>query len=164
MSRPAFLLAALVLLAAAPASAQEFGGVQAGRFLGLRSGATAQPSGGCRLSQTNVVFGVNRALGLGSRAGQRVSSVAPADGCRPLVSTGIVAGVNLGLGLGSADDPAATCLTVAFSSGSIVSPRRFGIGYGNSTLSVMSLRWTRWIASPTWWQWMQLRTTLLPGV
>ena len=124
MSRPAFLLAALALLAAAPASAQEFGGVQAGRFLGLGSGAQVNPGGGCRLSQTNVVFGVNRALGLGSKAGQRVASVAPADGCRPLVSTGIVAGVNLGLGLGSAAEqtiegvtPSGSLATTTFTRG-----------------------------------------------
>jgi hypothetical protein len=72
--------------------------------LTTRQAGAPQAGGGCRLSQTNVVVGVNRALGFGSRAGQRVASVAPSDGCRPLVSTGIVAGVNLGLGFGSTAD------------------------------------------------------------
>ena len=102
MSRPAILLASLAFLAATAASAQESGGVQAGRFFNPHTGSVAQPGPGCRLSQTNVVVGVNRALGTGARAGQRTASVSGGDGgCRPLVSTGIVAGVNLGLGFGS---------------------------------------------------------------
>ncbi|MFO1073296.1 MAG: hypothetical protein U1E17_11625 [Geminicoccaceae bacterium] len=102
MSRPAILLATLAFLAATAASAQESGGVQpGGRFFNPATGSVAQPGPGCRLSQTNVVVGVNRALATGARAGQRVTSAAPSDGCRPLVSTGIVAGVNLGLGFGS---------------------------------------------------------------
>jgi hypothetical protein len=104
MSRPAFVLALALLAAApaaAPASAQEFGGVPAGQLLTMRQAGAQQAGTGCRLSQTIVVVGVNRALGFGSRASQRAASIAPSDGCRPLVSTGIVAGVNLGLGFGS---------------------------------------------------------------
>ena len=104
MYRPAFVLA-LALLAAAPASAQEFGGVPQGRLLTTRQAGAPQAGTGCRISQTNVVVGVNRALGFGSRAGQQVASISGAGGgCRPLVSTGIVAGVNLGLGFGSSAD------------------------------------------------------------
>lgn len=109
MSRTPLPLAALALLAAiVPASAQEFGGVRPlgpprpAPLAGQAYGAPAT-SQGCRLSQTNVVVGVNRATGAGSLAGQRVAGAAPAGpGCRPLVSTQIVAGVNLGLGAGSA--------------------------------------------------------------
>lgn len=124
MSRPAFVLAALALLAAGPVCAQEFPGGQPGRLLTLRSASPGQLGlGGCRLSQTNVVVGVNRALGQGSRAGQRLGSIAP-GGCQPLVSTGIVAGVNLGLGTGSTADqtveavtPRGTLATTTFTRG-----------------------------------------------
>ena len=74
MSRPAILLATLAFLAATAASAQESGGVQpGGRFFNPATGSVAQPGPGCRLSQTNVVVGVNRALATGARAGQRVN-------------------------------------------------------------------------------------------
>ena len=60
MSRPAILLATLAFLAATAASAQESGGVQpGGRFFNPSTGSVAQPGPGCRLSQTNVVVGVN---------------------------------------------------------------------------------------------------------
>jgi hypothetical protein len=102
MPRPTFLLAALVLLTAAPVSAQEMGGVRPWPVpaYGL---AAPQASGlGCQRSQTTVAIGVNRAFGPGSQAGQRIAAASPAQpGCRPLVSTEIVAGINLGLGAGS---------------------------------------------------------------
>lgn len=94
MFRSTFVLAALAFAAAAPTSAQELGGLHP---LQARA-AFSSPAPGCRLSQTNVAVGVNRALAAGSLARQRVvSGAAGGGGCRPLVSTQIVAGVNLGL-------------------------------------------------------------------
>jgi hypothetical protein len=102
MPRPAFSLLALALLAAAPAAAQEVGGLRPGLAPVYGLGAPARPGFGCQRSQTTVAIGVNRAFGPGSLAGQRTATTSPAQaGCRPLVSTEIVAGVNLGLGAGS---------------------------------------------------------------
>jgi len=102
MPRPAFPLLALALLAAAPAAAQETGGIRPWPVPAYGLAAPQAPGFGCQLSQTTVAIGVNRAFGPGSLAGQRVGTVSPAPpGCRPLVSTEIVAGVNLGLGAGS---------------------------------------------------------------
>jgi len=102
MPRPAFSLLALALLAAAPAAAQEVGGLRPGLAPVYGLGAPARPGFGCQRSQTTVAIGVNRAFGPGSLAGQRTATASPAQaGCRPLVSTEIVAGVNLGLGAGS---------------------------------------------------------------
>ena len=107
MPRPTFPLLALALLAAAPAAAQEVGGLRPGPAPAYGLGAPARPGFGCQLSQTTVAIGVNRAFGPGSLAGQRIATAAPAQpGCRPLVSTEIVAGVNLGLGAGSTADQA----------------------------------------------------------
>jgi hypothetical protein len=134
MPRPAFPLLALALLAAAPAAAQEVGGLRPGAApaygLGAPApayglGAPARPGLGCQLSQTTVAIGVNRAFGAGSLAGQRVGTVSPAQpGCRPLVSTEIVAGVNLGLGAGStasqtvaASAPRGSLATVTYARG-----------------------------------------------
>jgi hypothetical protein len=102
MPRPAFSLLALALLAAAPAAAQEVGGLRPGLAPVYGLGAPVRPGFGCGISQTTVAIGVNRAFGPGSLAGQRTAPASPAQaGCRPLVSTEIVAGVNLGLGAGS---------------------------------------------------------------
>jgi hypothetical protein len=102
MPRPAFSLLALALLAAAPAAAQEVGGLRPGLAPVYGLGAPVRPGFGCGISQTTVAIGVNRAFGPGSQAGQRTATASPAQaGCRPLVSTEIVAGVNLGLGAGS---------------------------------------------------------------
>ena len=125
MPRPAFPLLALALLAAAPAAAQEVGGLRPGPAPAYGLGAPARPGFGCQLSQTTVAIGVNRAFGAGSLAGQRVGTVSPAQpGCRPLVSTEIVAGVNLGLGAGStasqavaASAPRGSLATVTYARG-----------------------------------------------
>jgi hypothetical protein len=125
MPRPAFPLLALALLAAAPAAAQEVGGLRPGPAPVYGLGAPARPGLGCQLSQTTVAIGVNRAFGAGSLAGQRVGTVSPAQpGCRPLVSTEIVAGVNLGLGAGStagqtvaASAPRGSLATVTYARG-----------------------------------------------
>jgi hypothetical protein len=108
MFRSTFVLAALAFATAAPISAQELGGLHPFQA----QAAFSSPAPGCRLSQTNVAVGVNRALASGSLARQRVVSNAGSGGCRPLVSTQIVAGVNLGLGSGSAAEQTIEAATV----------------------------------------------------
>src|SRR5262249_11369781 len=101
MFRPRFALAAIALLAALPAAAQDRGRVQV-----RDPAAVLDPSdragSGCRLSNTSVTVGVNRALTPGSLANQQLAAnPGLSRGCRPLVSTQVVAGVNLGLAPGS---------------------------------------------------------------
>jgi hypothetical protein len=106
MPRP--LAAALLALAVAglpalaPAQAQEFGGLRPRSNPAQVLDALDQVGrSGCRLSQTSVTVGVNRALGAGSSAGQNLLTSPGPNPCRPLVSTGVVAGVNLALGRNS---------------------------------------------------------------
>jgi len=98
MFRSSFVLVALAFMAVAPSSAQEIGGLHPSQAWA----ALPSPALGCRLSQTNVAVGVNRALAPGSLARQGiVAGSSGSGGCRPLVSTQIVAGVNLGLAPGT---------------------------------------------------------------
>lgn len=102
MSLRSFVLPVLALFAALPASAQETGGMALrGPAAMLERLEQLQP--GCRLSQTSVTVGVNRASGARAQARQDLLTTAP-GGCRPLVSTQVVAGANLGLGPGSNAD------------------------------------------------------------
>jgi hypothetical protein len=102
MFRPRFALAAIALLAALPAAAQDRGGVQF-RDPAAILNTIDQAGNGCRLSNTSVTVGVNRAFTPGSLANQQLAAnPGLSGGCRPLVSTQVVAGVNLGLGRGSA--------------------------------------------------------------
>jgi hypothetical protein len=103
MFRRTSALAALVLLAALPAAAQDFGGVPL-RGPGAVLGQINSLGAGCPLSQTNVAIGVNRTLAAGALAQQRVASGASFGGCRPLVSTQVVAGANLAFGSDSVAD------------------------------------------------------------
>ena len=93
--------AALALCAAAaaplPAAAQELGGLRPRGPAGVLDRIEAVGESGCRLSQTSVTVGVNKALGRGSEARQRLGTDG-SGGCRPLVSTSVTAGVNLALG------------------------------------------------------------------
>jgi hypothetical protein len=95
-------LAALAVVTAWPAMAQERGGVPLrGPSAMLR---TIDANRGCPLSSTSVTVGVNRAFGAGSAAQQQLgtlNSPTSGSGCRPLVTTQIAAGVNLALGRGS---------------------------------------------------------------
>jgi hypothetical protein len=105
MSLRSFVFPVLALFAALPALAQETGGMALrGPAAMLERIEQLQP--GCRLSQTSVTIGVNRASGAHSQARQDLLTMAP-GGCRPLVSTQVVAGANLGLG------PAATPIRVS---------------------------------------------------
>jgi len=100
-----FALAALAVVAAWPAAAQQRGGLHP------RSSATTldliEANRGCPLSATSVTVGVNRAFGNGSAAQQHLGTLnAPGNGsggggCRPLVTTQVAAGVNLAFGRGS---------------------------------------------------------------
>ena len=101
MMRP--MLAAAVLLLALPAAAQDFGGVRLRSPEAVLNRVEQVSASGCRLSTTSVTVGVNRAIGTGSRAGQRLGTDG-SGGCRPLVSTQVTAGVNLALGRGSQAD------------------------------------------------------------
>ena len=103
-----FALAALAVVAAWPAAAQQRGGLHP-----RGSAATLdliEANRGCPLSATSVTVGVNRAFGNGSAAQQHLGTLnAPGNGsggggCRPLVTTQVAAGVNLALGRGSSAD------------------------------------------------------------
>ncbi len=94
--RPMFV-AALALLAAAPAVAQETGGLRMRGPASVLDRVEQVGSSGCRLSHTSVTVGVNRALAPDSVARQGLVTD-NSGGCRPLVSTQVSAGVNLALG------------------------------------------------------------------
>ena len=101
MMRPLLAAAALGLAlplwAAPPAAAQEFGGVRPRGSAAVLDRIEQVDRSGCRLSQTSVTVGVNRAFGRDGLARQQLASDGGA-GCRPLVSTQVTAGVNLALG------------------------------------------------------------------
>jgi hypothetical protein len=94
-------LAALAVLVALPAAAQESGG------LPMRQASPTlqqiEANRGCQMSATSVTVGVNKANGTGSSAQQKLATAnaGRTSGCNPLVSTQVVTGVNLGLGRGS---------------------------------------------------------------
>jgi hypothetical protein len=122
--------AAMALLAAVPAAAQDRGGMHMNNaFAEL---AQIQANQGCPLSATSVTVGVNKTMGFGSSAQQQLATTGgggPA-GCRPLVSTQVVAGANLALGRGSAagqtiaaQGPSGVLATNTFTRG-------FNLGYG----------------------------------
>ena len=97
MMRPMLVAAALACCAALPATAQEFGGVRLRGPASVLDRIDSVDRSGCRLSQTSVTIGVNRALAAGSQARQQLGTDG-SGGCRPLVSTQVTAGVNLALG------------------------------------------------------------------
>ena len=101
MTRSILAAAALALCAALPAAAQDRGGVRLRGPEAVLERVESLGQGGCRLSQTSVTLGVNRALGAGSQARQQLGTDG-SGGCRPLVATQVTAGVNLALGPRSA--------------------------------------------------------------
>ena len=103
MMRPMLVAAVLACCAALPATAQEFGGVRLRGPASVLDRIDRVDRSGCRLSQTNVTIGVNRALAAGSQARQQLGTDG-SGGCRPLVSTQVTAGVNLALGRRSTAD------------------------------------------------------------
>ena len=95
-----FSLAALALLAALPAVAQDRGGI-AMRSNPYSELSQIEANRGCPQSVTSVSVGVNKTFGLGASAQQQLATqnaAGGANGCRPLVSTQVVAGANLALG------------------------------------------------------------------
>jgi hypothetical protein len=93
-------LAALVLLSALPAAAQDRGGLQRRDTAVLDE---IDANRGCPMSSTNVTVGINKATAKGSSSQQQIGSFSGsgASGCHPLVSTQVVTGVNMALGRGS---------------------------------------------------------------
>ncbi len=122
-------LAALTLLAALPAAAQDRGGMHMNNAIS-ELGAI-QANQGCPLSATSVTVGVNNALAGGSSARQQVGTQGGgSSGCRPLVSTQVVTGANLALGRGSyagqsitAQGPGGVLATDTYTRG-------YNLGYG----------------------------------
>jgi hypothetical protein len=93
-------LAAIALLAALPAAAQETGGIHRRDSTAILDQIDANR--GCPLSTTSVTVGVNKATQPGSSSQQQLGSFGGgSSGCHPLVSTQVVAGVNLALGRSS---------------------------------------------------------------
>ena len=94
-------LAAIALLAALPAAAQDRGGLQRRDSAAVLEQIEANR--GCPMSSTNVTVGINRTFQRGQSSQQQLSSVNTGgpSGCRPLVSTQVVAGINMALGRGS---------------------------------------------------------------
>jgi len=95
-------VAALALLAALPAAAQDRGGMRMNNP--YRELNQIQANQGCPFSMTTVTVGVNKAMGTGLSAQQQLGTVGGgggSSGCRPLVSNQVVTGANLALGRGS---------------------------------------------------------------
>jgi len=102
--------AALALLAAVPAAAQDRGGMHTNNAISELGQIEANQ--GCPLSSTSVTVGVNKATAFGSSARQQLGSFGGGGSstCRPLVSTQVVAGANLALGGRSSAGQAITAL------------------------------------------------------
>jgi hypothetical protein len=123
-------LAAIALLAALPAAAQDSGGVSRRNPYAVLGQIDANR--GCPMSSTNVTVGINRATAMGSSSQQQIGTQngGGSSGCRPLVSTQVVTGVNLALGRGSsagqtidAQGPRGALSTTTFTRG-------YNLGYG----------------------------------
>jgi hypothetical protein len=132
-------LAAIALLAALPAAAQERGGVHRRDPTSVLDQIDANR--GCQMSATSVTVGVNKATQRGSSSQQQIGSVSGGgpSGCHPLVSTQVVTGVNMALGRNStagqtieAQGPRGVLSTNTFTRG-----YNFGVGansYANQRL------------------------------
>jgi hypothetical protein len=103
MMRPMIVAAALALCAVLPAQAQDSGGVRLHGSAAVLDRIDSFDRSNCRLSQTSVTVGVNRAAGAGSQARQQLATDSSGS-CRPLVSTQAAVGVNLSLGSRSRAD------------------------------------------------------------
>jgi hypothetical protein len=123
-------VAALALLAAVPAVAQDRGGMRMNNP--YRELDQIRSNQGCPFSTTSVTVGVNKALGTGSLAQQQLGTMTGggSSGCRPLVSTQVVTGANLALGRGSS---AGQSITAQGPSGILATntyTRGYNLGYG----------------------------------
>jgi len=129
-------VAALALLAALPAAAQDRGGMHMNTMNAMnnqyRELGQIQANQGCPLSQTSVTVGVNKSLGFGSSAQQQLGTMTGggASGCRPLVSTQVITGANLAIGGSSS---AGQSITARGPSGVLATDtytRGYNLGYG----------------------------------
>jgi hypothetical protein len=102
-------LAAIAVLAALPAAAQDTGGIHRRDQTAVLDQIDANR--GCQLSTTSVTVGVNKATQRGSSPQQQIGSYSGggSSGCHPLVSTQVVTGVNLALGRGSSAGQTMAC-------------------------------------------------------
>jgi hypothetical protein len=123
-------IAALVLLAALPAAAQDRGGVHMRDPTAVLDQIDANR--GCPMSATSVTVGVNKTTAVGASAQQQLSTSggSGASSCHPLVSTRVVTGANLALGRGSsagqtinAQGPRGVLATTTYTRG-------YNVGYG----------------------------------
>ena len=124
-------LAALGLLAALPAAAQETGGIH-------RRGPAAMldqidANHGCPMSATSVTVGVNRAGGMGSSAQQQLGTMGGSGpaGCQPLVSTQVVAGVNMALGRNTSAGQSISAQGLRGTLATNTYTRGYNLGYGS---------------------------------
>ena len=122
--------AALSLLAALPAMAQDRGGMHTNNAMNELE--EIQANQGCSLSSTSVTVGVNKSTATGSSAQQQLSTFggSGASGCRPLISTQVVTGANLALGRGAS---AGQSITAQGPSGVLATntyTRGYNLGYG----------------------------------
>jgi hypothetical protein len=121
--------AALMLLTALPAVAQDRGGMRMNNALSELGQIDANR--GCPLSSTSVTIGVNKSMAAGATAQQQLNTMTGGSpNCRPLVSTQVVTGANLALGRGSsagqtinAQGPSGVLATNTYT-------RSYNMGYG----------------------------------
>jgi hypothetical protein len=137
--------AALALLAAVPAAAQDRGGMHMNNT--MTELGQIEANQGCPMSATSVTVGVNKATAPGSSAQQQLATMgggAPA-GCRPLVSTQVVTGANLALGRGSSAGQSITAQGPTGILSTNTYTRGYNMGYGafssaNQRLSNQTIR------------------------
>jgi len=123
-------IAALSLLAALPAAAQDRGGMHMNNA--LTELGQIQANQGCPMSSTSVTVGVNKSTATGSSAQQQLGTYGGGGppGCRPLVSTQVVTGANLALGRGSSAGQSITAQGPGGILGTTTYTRGYNMGYG----------------------------------
>jgi hypothetical protein len=123
------LFAALALLAALPAAAQDRGGMRMNNA--MTELGQIQANQGCPMSSTSVTVGVNKATATGSSAQQQLTTLGSgSSGCRPLVSTQVVTGANLALGRGSSAGQAISAQGPSGVLATSTYTRGYNLGYG----------------------------------
>ena len=122
--------AALTLLTAIPAVAQDRGGLH-------RRDPTAvldqiEANRGCPMSSTSVTVGLNKTTAARSSAQQSIGTYGGggSSSCHPLVSTQVVAGVNLALGRGSSAGQTIDARGPSGVLGTTTYTRGYNMGYG----------------------------------
>jgi hypothetical protein len=121
--------AALSLLAALPAAAQDRGGMRMNNA--MTELGQIQANQGCPMSSTSVTVGVNKATATGSAAQQQLTTLGGgSSGCRPLVSTQVVTGANLALGRGSSAGQAINSQGPSGVLATSTYTRGYNLGYG----------------------------------